>query len=73
MEKSIAAKHCCERMEYDLNQKCDHHPIRTDCPDMLIYLNNKNNEYGLIIHDGGSSYIKINYCPWCGASLNLSK
>jgi Domain of unknown function (DUF6980) len=26
-------------------------------------------EYGIIIHDGGSSHIVINYCPWCGARL----
>jgi Domain of unknown function (DUF6980) len=29
-------KHCCDRMEYDLNQKCDMHPDRSDCPDALI-------------------------------------
>ena len=24
---------------------------------------------GIIIHDGGQSFIKINYCPWCGRKL----
>jgi hypothetical protein len=30
-------------------------------------------EYGIPIHDGGSSYIVIQYCPWCGSSLPDSK
>jgi hypothetical protein len=25
--------------------------------------------FGLPIHDGGSSFIKINFCPWCGKKL----
>jgi hypothetical protein len=28
------------------------------------------NEYGIIVHDGGSSSsITIAFCPWCGAQL----
>jgi len=27
------------------------------------------NEYGLIVHDGGSSSITIEFCPWCGTQL----
>jgi hypothetical protein len=30
-------------------------------------------EYGLIIHDGGSSYIKISFCPFCGNKFPPSK
>jgi hypothetical protein len=30
-------------------------------------------EYGIPIHDGGSSFIRINYCPWCGTRLPISK
>jgi hypothetical protein len=25
---------------------------------------------GLVVHDGGGSYIAIQYCPWCGAKLD---
>jgi hypothetical protein len=32
-----------------------------------------NDEYGLIIHDGGTSLRAILYCPWCGATLPASK
>jgi hypothetical protein len=59
--------HCCDRMDQDLNQKGNQHKNRYDCPDALIVVN--RGEYGLIIHDGGQSYIAINFCPWCGTKL----
>ena len=38
-------------------------------PDNIVCYSDILNEYGLIIHDGGESYVRINYCPWCGAKL----
>lgn len=29
----------------------------------------KFREYGIRVLDGGSSYIEIHYCPWCGKKL----
>ncbi len=29
--------------------------------------------FGIPIHDGGTSIIKINYCPFCGSELKLIK
>jgi hypothetical protein len=26
-------------------------------------------QYGLMIHDGGSSFYGIAFCPWCGARI----
>jgi len=26
-------------------------------------------EFGLLVQDGGSSFIEIYYCPWCGEKL----
>lgn len=26
--------------------------------------------YGIPIHDGGTSMVVINYCPWCGTKLS---
>lgn len=37
----------------------------------IIYVP-KFREYGIHILDGGSSYMTINYCPWCGALLPSS-
>ena len=41
--------------------------------DDLVYYSNCFDEYGIIIHDLGSSYVKIEYCPWCGRKLPDSK
>jgi hypothetical protein len=58
-------------MERNVNSTCDLHPDRFDCPDALIDKGGDN--YGIIIHDGGCSVIRINYCPWCAADLSKHK
>lgn len=58
---------CCDRMAYDLNQVCEQHLDRHDCPDALIA--EVRGGYGLIVHDGGQSVITISFCPWCGTKL----
>jgi hypothetical protein len=30
-------------------------------------------EYGIKVNDGGTGYITMNYCPWCGVKLPESK
>ena len=64
---------CCEAMNNQINLKCETHENDYDCPDKLFSFNPKFNEYGIIIHDGGSSAIQINYCPFCGTELPGSK
>ena len=61
------SKHCCDRMDADLDQTCDIHPNRHECPDNLVAI--VRGGYGLIVHDGGGSVIEIAFCPWCGAKL----
>ncbi|WP_425435246.1 DUF6980 family protein [Leptonema illini] len=39
------------------------------CPDSTIFFQPESRRYGLIVHDGGSSFIEIQFCPWCGSSL----
>ena len=58
---------CCDRMAYDLNQRCEIHESRADCPDAFI--KEVRGGYGLIVHDGGSSVVEIAFCPWCGSKL----
>jgi len=60
---------CCEDMRREVERVCDQHPDRHDCPDCLVAYSPKFREYGLIIHDGGSSCGVIRFCPWCGARL----
>lgn len=62
-------KHCCEDMTYHASFKCDFHDNPFECPDKIIIFDKKDNEYGLIIHDGGSSSIGIIFWPWCGLRL----
>ena len=52
---------------------CDDHPDPTDCPDALVSYSARFDEYGVRIHDGGSSSLLISFCPWCGASLPASR
>lgn len=62
--------HCCEEMRRQVTRVCEQHPVRFDCPDCLVHYRENCHEYGLIVHDGGSSFILIHYCPWCGACLS---
>lgn len=62
-------KHCCDYMDYHANFICDIHSDPFECPDNFILFNQTDNEYGLIVHDGGSSIIGISFCPWCGTKL----
>jgi hypothetical protein len=55
-------------MDDDLNRTCNIHATRSECPDVFII--HVNGGYGLFVHDGGSSFVEIRYCPWCGAELS---
>ena len=61
--------YCCEDMRREIERVCDQHPDRFDCPDCLVGYSPRFREYGLLIHDGGSSWMCIRYCPWCGSLL----
>ncbi len=61
--------HCCQQMKAQVDLVCELHQNPFDCPDSLIYYSKPSGEYGLIIHDGGSSFLKIDFCPFCGKSL----
>jgi len=61
---------CCETMRTQLFHRCAKHPDPYDCPDALIVFYPSGN-VGIPIRDGGSSYSKIEYCPWCGTKLPI--
>jgi hypothetical protein len=56
-------------MERQVNSSCSEHPDRFSCPDALMYFSASRGEYGIIVHDGGTSWVAIAFCPWCGAFL----
>ena len=60
-------------MRSQLTQECEIHPDIYDCPDNLVSYIPKFDEYGINIHDGGSAFSLIQYCPWCGQRLPDSK
>jgi hypothetical protein len=66
-------RHCCDDMNDAVTSSCADHPDRYDCADALIDYSPKFDEYGLIIHDGGTSSRQICFCPFCGAALPASK
>jgi len=61
-------KHCCAAMQAQAGFTCPDHDL-DDCPDALVSYSERFREYGLRVHDGGSSSIAISFCPWCGAKL----
>jgi hypothetical protein len=71
--RAVAAKTCCVGMEDALHFECDQHEDPFACADALVVYHEPFDEYGLVIHDGGASYVLISHCPWCGATLPASR
>lgn len=67
------AGHCCEAMRGQVEHRCDAHADAYDCPDALVVFVARFQEYGLVIHDGGTSSVGITFCPWCGRRLPESQ
>ena len=65
------ARECCKEMGRQLAWHCEMHEDPWDCPDATIF-KSKRGIYGLIVHDGGHSFQKIDFCPWCGTRLAKS-
>lgn len=69
LEQGSMKKHCCDDMTRHVEMECADHPDPKDCPDRVLKYSRARNEYGLVIHDGGSSSFSIRYCPFCGTKL----
>lgn len=52
------SEHCCEQMAFHLAHE-----------DETLHYSAKFREYAIPVHNGGSSYITIAFCPWCGTTL----
>jgi len=62
-----SAAFCCEAMASALAFDCAQHADPFECADHLLVYNEVLDEIGLIVHDGGASYVVIGFCPWCGS------
>lgn len=60
-------------MAHQVAGRCDRHDDPFECPDALVTFDARFQEYGLIIHDGGTSAVGITFCPWCGSRLPASR
>jgi hypothetical protein len=65
----LAAKPCWEDMRRQLTFRCEDHEDLSNCPDSLVVYSENSGQFGIRVHDGGSSSIAIRHCPWCGATL----
>lgn len=57
----------CIHIAYHSTMTCSEHKDPWECPDMTIV--KTKNGYGIPVRDGGSSFIQISHCPWCGVTL----
>ena len=55
---------CCLDMQDNIDYYCAEHG--NHCLENLVY--KVGNQYRMSYHDG-SSFNRIEYCPWCGTSL----
>ena len=69
MKGVVVLLHCCEQMNNHITCNNDNF----EDSNKLIYYSEIFDEYGIIIHDGGSSSLLINYCPWCGKKIPNSR
>lgn len=63
-------EYCCEDMKEQLLRTCNVHADPSNCPDALVVHVEEAGEFGIRVHDGGSSFVSIRHCPWCGAALS---
>jgi hypothetical protein len=58
----------CVHVAYHSLLNCGVHQNAWECPDVALV--RVDGIFGIPVRDGGSSFIEINYCPWCGQSLS---
>jgi hypothetical protein len=68
---------CCDRMAAQFTSACDTCLDQRDCANhVVLYFPTRQDlatgEFGLPIRDGGSSYLPISHCPWCGSRVPLA-
>jgi hypothetical protein len=62
-------EYCCLYMAYYLIEDNKSKRRKEINYDSIVTHDKKGKAFGIPIHDGGSSFIKIDFCPWCGDKL----
>ena len=69
----LRVPHCCEQLENQIQFICDQHPNEGGCGDYIMGYSATFDEFGIWVHDGpggsASSWIAIQFCPYCGSRL----
>lgn len=63
------SRYPCVHIAYYSVGVCTEHTDPFECPDIMIVANLDRPRFGLPIRDGGSAFIEIRHCPWCGIEL----
>ncbi len=56
--------YCCLQMAHKI-----FFPDDRDDVDQIVIFSKSQKTYGIPVHDGGTSFITIDYCPWCGSNI----
>jgi hypothetical protein len=67
MDAVVTSPWCCPAMTDHASHTCPDQDDPFDCPDRVI-AGEPGRWVGFSIHDGGSSTIRIAFCPWCGSA-----
>jgi hypothetical protein len=65
------ASYPCVHVAYHSTHTCAIHADAWECPDVTLVRTASG--FGIPVRDGGTSVIRIDYCPWCGINLSGSK
>jgi hypothetical protein len=63
------SEHPCVHIAYRISREPGVTGDAHDDPDVTLIYSVKTKRYGIPVRDGGSSYIHITHCPWCGKKL----
>lgn len=63
------SKHPCVHVAYHISREPGVKGDAHDDPDVTLIYSARSRRYGIPVRDGGTSYIHITHCPWCGKRL----
>jgi hypothetical protein len=65
--------YCCLVMANHISNSLDENEKIKNNDHDVIMNKWKDGTFGIPIHDGGLSVVKINFCPWCGENVKKNE